>query len=52
MSRGSGLSKVIFAIGDVHGRYDLLQNFTARCLEHAAERACATPLFVFLGDYM
>lgn len=42
---------VIYAVGDVHGRCDLLRRLLARILEDAD--ACElTPKIVFLGDYI
>ena len=42
---------VIYAVGDVHGRHDLLIRLLERIFEDAA--ACnTTPKIVFLGDYI
>lgn len=38
-----------YAIGDVHGRSDLLQTVIAFCEEDAARRG-GTPRIIFLGD--
>lgn len=38
-----------YAIGDIHGSLDMLQNLIARCEEHAGTRPMT---FVFLGDYI
>lgn len=44
-------SGVIYAVGDVHGRYDLLIQLLDRILEDAAA-SDLTPKIVFLGDYI
>ena len=41
-----------YAVGDVHGRLDLLEQLVARCLADAGDRGCAAPSFVLLGDYV
>jgi serine/threonine protein phosphatase 1 len=44
-------SGVIYAVGDIHGRYDLFSRLLDRILQDAA--ACElTPKIVFLGDYV
>lgn len=43
---------VIYAIGDVHGRCDLLQALTARIVEDAAARRSRQRRLVLLGDYV
>lgn len=43
---------VIYAIGDVHGRSDLLELLTARIVEDAAGRRAGKRLLVCLGDYV
>jgi serine/threonine protein phosphatase 1 len=42
---------LIYAIGDVHGRYDLLARLVERIFDDAAARGEA-PKIVFLGDYI
>jgi serine/threonine protein phosphatase 1 len=42
---------VIYAVGDVHGRHDLLIRLLERIFEDAAAYE-ATPKIVFLGDYI
>jgi len=42
---------VIYAVGDVHGRHDLLTRLLDRIFEDAAAYE-ATPTIVFLGDYI
>jgi serine/threonine protein phosphatase 1 len=46
--RASGL---IYAVGDVHGRHDLLIRLLDRIFEDAADRR-ETPKIVFMGDYI
>jgi serine/threonine protein phosphatase 1 len=42
----------IYAIGDIHGRLDLLNELLARISSDIALRPTARPLYVFLGDYI
>jgi serine/threonine protein phosphatase 1 len=42
----------IYAIGDIHGRWDLLAPLLARIEEHVSLNPSARPLAVFLGDYV
>jgi serine/threonine protein phosphatase 1 len=42
----------IYAIGDIHGRLDLLNELLARIESDIAERPTARPVFIFLGDYI
>jgi serine/threonine protein phosphatase 1 len=42
----------IYAIGDVHGRLDLLNELLARIDADIARRATTRPIYVFLGDYI
>ena len=42
----------IYAIGDIHGRLDLLDELLTRIETDIAERPTARPVFVFLGDYI
>jgi serine/threonine protein phosphatase 1 len=42
----------IYAIGDIHGRIDLLNKLLARIDADIALRPTEQPLFVFLGDYI
>lgn len=48
--------RVIYAVGDIHGRHDLLDRLLEKILEDAAGSADAAgtprPLIVFLGDYI
>jgi serine/threonine protein phosphatase 1 len=41
--------RVTYAIGDVHGRADLLKSLVVFCIADAAA-VCASPRFIFLGD--
>ena len=42
----------IYAIGDIHGRLDLLDELLARISSDIALRPTVRPLYVFLGDYI
>jgi len=42
----------IYAIGDIHGRLDLLNELLARISSDIALRPTVKPLYVFLGDYI
>jgi len=42
----------IYAIGDIHGRLDLLEGLLCRIHEDIKSRPVGRPLFVFLGDYI
>ena len=42
----------IYAVGDVHGRLDLLNELLARIDADLAQRPVDRPIFVFLGDYI
>jgi serine/threonine protein phosphatase 1 len=42
----------VYAVGDVHGRIDLLDRLLARIDADQAERPVARPIEVFLGDYV
>jgi serine/threonine protein phosphatase 1 len=42
----------IYAIGDIHGRVDLLNQLLERIGEDLASRPIATSVLVFLGDYI
>jgi serine/threonine protein phosphatase 1 len=42
----------IYAIGDIHGRLDLLEDLLARIDRDRASRPIQRSLFVFLGDYI
>jgi serine/threonine protein phosphatase 1 len=47
-STGSG--RRIYAIGDIHGRDDLLDDLLARMVADDAARPAAETIFIFLGD--
>jgi serine/threonine protein phosphatase 1 len=42
----------IYAVGDIHGRLDLLDELLSRVNADIALRPTARPVFVFLGDYI
>jgi serine/threonine protein phosphatase 1 len=42
----------IYAVGDIHGRLDLLEKLLARIDTDIALRPTARPVYVFLGDYI
>ena len=42
----------IYAVGDIHGRLDLLDELLSRVNSDMALRPTARPVFVFLGDYI
>jgi serine/threonine protein phosphatase 1 len=42
----------IYAIGDVHGRADLLQRLVDRIRSHVTASPKSRPILVFLGDYI
>jgi calcineurin-like phosphoesterase family protein len=43
---------VVYAVGDIHGRWDLLQELHARIAADARRRAAPRKLLVYLGDYV
>ncbi len=42
----------VYAIGDIHGRLDLLTALEAKIREDAAARPAGRPVLVYLGDYV
>ena len=42
----------IYAVGDIHGRLDLLDDLLARISTDIALRPAVRPVYVFLGDYI
>jgi serine/threonine protein phosphatase 1 len=42
----------IYAVGDIHGRLDLLDELFSRIDADLARRPTVKPIFVFLGDYI
>jgi serine/threonine protein phosphatase 1 len=42
----------IYAIGDIHGRVDLLNKILSFCAADTAKHPVARPIYVFLGDYI
>jgi len=47
-----GMGKRLFAIGDIHGRHDLLDALLKRISRHIAAGPLADNILVFLGDYV
>lgn len=45
--------EIVYAVGDIHGRYDLLKEMLGRIVADAAERAHGRlPILVMCGDYV
>jgi serine/threonine protein phosphatase 1 len=45
--------ELVYAIGDIHGRYDLMKALLAQIAADAAARAAGRrPILIFLGDYV
>jgi serine/threonine protein phosphatase 1 len=42
----------VYAIGDIHGRLDLLNSLLSLCVADIAQSPVHRPIFVFLGDYV
>jgi diadenosine tetraphosphatase ApaH/serine/threonine PP2A family protein phosphatase len=42
----------VYAIGDIHGRLDLLKQLLSLCAADAAQNPIQRPIYVFLGDYI
>ena len=42
----------IYAIGDIHGRLDLLNRLLSQIAEDIAQFPTIRPIYVFLGDYI
>ncbi len=47
-----GRDTLIYAVGDIHGRADLLADLHGRILDDAAARSQKRRVIVFLGDYV
>jgi len=47
-----GIGKRLFAIGDIHGRRDLLDALVKRIAQHIASAPSTDNILVFLGDYV
>ena len=47
-----GFGKRLFAIGDIHGRHDLLDALVTRITLRIASAPPADNILVFLGDYV
>lgn len=48
----SDQADITFAVGDVHGRADLLRQLQTRMLAHSVGAAAMQPKVVYLGDYV
>jgi len=44
--------RVVYAIGDIHGRADLLKKMLSKIREDIYNHSPSSPLIVFLGDYI
>ena len=44
--------RVVYAIGDIHGRLDLLEALKAAIIEDVEAQGGARPLVVLVGDYV
>lgn len=42
----------VYAIGDVHGRLDLLRDLEAKIVAHATQNPVSRPVLVYIGDYV
>lgn len=42
----------VYAVGDIHGRIDLLELLLNKIDRDIAERPCLRPVLIFLGDYV
>jgi serine/threonine protein phosphatase 1 len=52
-ARGPTEGRVIYAVGDVHGRSDLLDRLLERIRRDAApHRGASKPVLIFIGDYV
>lgn len=52
-SRGDVSGELVYAIGDIHGCYDLLKTLLAEiAADYAAKAAGRQPILIFLGDYI
>ena len=49
---GLPAGSVVWAVGDIHGRLDLLERLLAAIIDRGEHREGATPTLVFLGDYI
>lgn len=52
MNAATPPNTAIYAIGDIHGRYDLLGEMTQQILEDARQRRASYRQIVYLGDYV
>ena len=42
----------VYAVGDIHGRFDLLEQLLEKIDRDVAARPCPRPVEIFLGDYI
>src|SRR5207237_9261328 len=42
----------VYAVGDIHGRLDLLEKLLREINADLAQRPATRPIYVFLGDYI
>lgn len=42
----------IYAVGDIHGRFDLLESLQQQILEDSQKRKCSRKLLLYVGDYI
>ena len=42
----------VYAIGDIHGRLDLLENLLCKIKVDLEHHPAIRPIYVFLGDYI
>ena len=52
MNAATPPNTAIYAMGDIHGRYDLLEQMTQRIVEDALQRQATHRQIVYLGDYV
>ena len=52
-ARGNVEGQLVYAVGDIHGCYDLLKGLLANiATDYAARAAGRRPILIFLGDYV
>ena len=52
MTRQTPAATVVYAIGDIHGRLDLLERIQQRIVDDAMQREASRRQVVYLGDYL
>lgn len=50
--RDTPAATVVYAIGDIHGRIDLLDALLPAIEQHVGDRPCSQHVVIFLGDYL